>query len=88
LAVNKSGAVAGNYHDVVSGTTVAVQGAVDKQTQRLSWTVGDNKSTVGETGIYNLTMDEAPALIHIGKDKTQQWTLVRMKQPSQGQPQQ
>ena len=76
LAVNKSGAVAGNYYDVISGTSVPVQGAVDKQTQRLAWTVGDNKTTVGETGIYNLTKDEAPALIHIGKDKTQQWTLV------------
>jgi hypothetical protein len=33
--------------------------------------------------IYNLTKDESPALIHIGKDKTQQWTLVRLKQPEQ-----
>jgi hypothetical protein len=85
LAVNKSGAVAGNYYDVISGTSVPVQGAVDTQTQRLVWTVGDNTTTVGETGIYNLTKDEAPALIHIGKDKTQQWTLVRLKQPSGGQ---
>jgi hypothetical protein len=83
LAVNKSGAVAGNYYDVISGTSVPIHGAVDKQNQRLAWTVGDNKTTVGETGIYNLTKDESPALIHIGKDKTQQWTLVRLKQPEQ-----
>ena len=38
---------------------------------------------MGETGLYNLTQDESPALIHIGKDKTQQWTLVRLKQPEQ-----
>jgi hypothetical protein len=75
----------GNYHDVMSGTTTPIQGAVDKQTQRLVWTVGDNKTTVGEKGIYNLTKDEAPALIHIGKDKTQQWTLVRLKQQPQQQ---
>ncbi len=81
LGVNKSGAVAGNYQDVLSGTSVPVQGAVDQKTQRLAWTVGENKTTVGETGILNLTKDEAPALIHIGKDKTQQWTLVRLKQP-------
>jgi hypothetical protein len=83
LAVNKSGAVAGNYFDTVSGTSVPVRGAVDKETQRLAWTVGDNKETVGETGLYNLTKDESPALIHIGKDKTQQWTLVRLQQPQQ-----
>jgi len=82
LAVNKAGAVAGNYWDTVGGTSVPIQGAVDKTTQRLAWTVGDNKETVGETGIYNLTKDEAPALIHLGKDKTQQWTLVRLKQPN------
>jgi hypothetical protein len=84
LAANKLGAVAGNYYDVVTGTTVPVQGAVDKQSQRLAWTVGKNQTTVGETGVYNLTKDEAPALIHIGKDKTQQWTLVRLKKPEQG----
>lgn len=84
LAVNKAGAVAGNYVDTVSGTSVPVQGAVDQKTQRLAWTVGNNKTTVGETGIFNLTKDEAPALIHFGKDKTQQWTLVRLQQPGQG----
>jgi hypothetical protein len=87
LAVNKSGAVAGNYSDLISGTTVPIQGAVDGKTQRLAWFVGSNKNTVGEAGLYNLTQDEAPALLHIGKDKTQQWLLVRLKQPPQGQPQ-
>ncbi len=83
LAVNKSGALRGNYSDLMSGTNVIIQGAVDQKTQRVAWTVGDNKRTVGETGLYNLTKDEAPVLIHLGKDKTQQWTLVRLKQPEQ-----
>jgi len=83
LAVNKSGAIGGNYSDLISGTNVPIQGAVDKKTQRAAWTVGKNKTTVCETGIYNLTQDEAPALIHVGKDKTQQWLLVRLKQPGQ-----
>ena len=81
LAVNKSGALAGNYSDLISGTNVPIHGAVDQKTQRVAWIVGENKRTVGETGLYNLTRDESPALIHIGKDKTQQWTLVRLKQP-------
>ena len=83
LAVNKSGAIGGNYSDVVSETNVPIQGAVDKKSQRAAWTVGKNKNTVCETGMYNLTQDEAPALLHIGKDKTQQWLLVRLKQPEQ-----
>ena len=77
------GRIGGNYSDLISGTTLPIQGAVDKKTQRVAWTVGNSKNTVGETGLYNLTQDEAPALIHIGKNKTQQWLLVRLKQSEQ-----
>ncbi|HEV2971797.1 MAG TPA: protocadherin, partial [Pirellulales bacterium] len=83
LAVNKSGAIAGNYNSVLTGSTAQVHGAVDKQTQRAAWTVGDNKTTVYDAGISNLSKDEAPVLIHLGKDKTQQWMLVRLKQTDQ-----
>jgi hypothetical protein len=83
LAINKSGAIAGNYNNVLTGTTAPVHGAVDKKTQRAAWTVGDNKTTVYDVGISSLTQDEAPILIHIGSDKTQQWLLVRLKQPDQ-----
>jgi hypothetical protein len=81
LAVNKSGEIAGNYSDVLSGSTMPVHGAVDQKTQRAAWTVGDNTQTVYETGIYNLTKDQTPVLVHFGKDRTQQWLLVRMQQP-------
>ena len=83
LAVNKAGTLGGNYSDLVSGTTLPIRGGVDAKTQRVAWTVGNNKNTVGEAGLYNLTQDEAPALIHVGKNKTQQWLLVRLKQPDQ-----
>ncbi len=82
LAVSKAGDIAGNYSDLLSGGTLQVHGSVDKKSQRAAWTVGDNKSTVYETGIYNLTKDQTPILIHFGKDRTQQWLLVRMKQPA------
>jgi hypothetical protein len=86
LATNKSGTIAGNFSDMLTGNTMQVQGSVDQKTQRAAWTVGDNKDTVYEAGIYNLTKEEAPVLVHFGKDRTQQWMLVRMKQPAdQGQ---
>jgi hypothetical protein len=80
LAVNKDGVIRGNYTDGVGGKPNLVQGSVDKQTQRVAFTVGDNASTVVETGLYNLTKDEAPCLIHYGKDRTEQWLLVRLQQ--------
>jgi uncharacterized protein (TIGR03000 family) len=90
LAVNKAGIIRGNYYNVLTNTNLPVRGAVDKTTQRASWIVGDQKTTVYDTGISNLTMDQSPLLIHFGQDRTQQWLLVRIKeqdtQPPAGQP--
>ncbi|MBI5248773.1 MAG: hypothetical protein HY912_04700 [Desulfomonile tiedjei] len=79
LAVNKQGIIRGNFFSTVTQTTLPVKGAVNKKTQRAAWTIGDNKDTVFDTGLYNLTKDEAPALVHFGKDSTQQWLMVRLK---------
>ena len=77
LAVNKAGVIGGNYYDVLSGTTLPVHGAVDKQTQRAAWQVGD-RTIICEAGLSNLTQDQAPVLVHIDKDTIQQWTLIRI----------
>ena len=84
LAVNKDGVIRGNYTDSATKQNQVVQGSVDKQTQRVAFTVGDNKTSVIETGLYNLTKEESPCLLHIGKDQTEQWLLVRLKQPQDG----
>jgi hypothetical protein len=82
LAVSKQGIIRGNYTDNVTNKNEPVQGSVDKKTQRVAFTVGDNKTNVVETGLYNLTKDEAPCLIHFGSDRTEQWLLVRLQNPS------
>jgi hypothetical protein len=79
LAVNHQGIIRGNFYNTVTDTTEPVHGAVDKKTQRVAWTMGDNKSTVIDTGLANLTKDEGPALVHFGKDRTEEWLLVRLK---------
>ena len=50
----------------------------------MAFTIGDNTTTVVETGLYNLTKDEAPALMHMGADRTEQWLLVRMQNQESG----
>jgi uncharacterized protein (TIGR03000 family) len=87
LAVNKAGVIRGNYYNVLTSTTLPVRGAVDQTTQRASWIVGDQKTTVYDTGIVNLTKDESPVLIHFGKERTQQWLLVRLKESDATAPQ-
>lgn len=80
LAVDRQGVVRGNYSDTnsITNDTQVIQGSVDKQSQRVAFTIGDNQANVIETGLYNLTKDEAPALIHFPQDRTEQWLLVRL----------
>src|SRR5262249_23548915 len=84
LAVNKTGVIRGNYYDGIMNTTTPVYGSVDSKSQLPAWTIGKKNDRVFEAGISNLTSDQCPVLIHIGKDQTQQWMLVRMKQPADG----
>ena len=81
LQLAQDGTISGTYVNSSNDSSQTIQGAVDKESQRAAWSVGSNSNTVIETGLYNLTMDEAPALIHFGTEKTQEWLLVRMEDP-------
>jgi hypothetical protein len=82
LAIDKDGTIRGNYYDGLMDSTTPVYGSVNKTNQRAAWTIGKKKDRVFETGIYNLTKDQTPLLVHIGADKTEQMLLVRVEQPS------
>jgi hypothetical protein len=84
LAVNKDGIIRGNYYNTSDKNDQQVDGSVDKKTQRVAWVVEDKKNIIFDTGLYNLTQDETPVLVHVGKDKTEQWLLVRLKQKPDG----
>ena len=84
LAVNKQGIIRGNYYNTGDKNDQVVEGSIDKKTQRVAWDVADKKDIIFDTGLYNLTKDETPVLVHFGKDKTEQWLLVRLKQPPAG----
>ena len=43
--------------------------------------VGESENIVIETGIFNLTQNEAPILIHFGTDRTENGLLVRLDPP-------
>jgi hypothetical protein len=85
LAVNKEGVIRGTYYDALGDMEFAVSGSVDRKSQRAAWIVGDRKETVYETGIGNLTEAETTMLVHFGKDRTQQWTLIRLDAPEEKQ---
>jgi hypothetical protein len=81
LAVNKDGIVRGNYYDAVADNNLPVAGSLDRKSQRVAWSIGDKKDIVFETGLSNLTQDQATVLVHFGKESTQQMILVRLEEP-------
>ncbi len=84
LAVNKEGAIQGTYFNSDDNTAKPIKGMVDKESERAVWTFADkNKNAViMETGIYNLTKDQTGVLVHFGKERTQEWLMVRLNEPS------
>jgi hypothetical protein len=84
LAVNKQGVLAGTYYNEETKVSRPVQGTVDQKSQRAALTFGDGKNTdiVLETGIYNLTQDQAPGLLHFGAQQSQPALLVRLQPPA------
>jgi hypothetical protein len=81
LTVSKEGVIAGTVTNTATDNVQAIEGMVDKKTQRSAWVVQGKDSPIMETGIANLTKDEAPALLHFADGQTQQWLLVRLEEP-------
>ena len=84
LVVNKAGIIRGNYFDTAANNAQLIQGSVDKDTQRAAWVVTDRKNIIFDSVLYNLTRAETPVLVHIAKDKNEQWTFVRLMRSSSG----
>jgi hypothetical protein len=84
LAVNKEGIISGTLYNTKTDRTATLQGKVDKETQRVAIMNVDRPEVVIETGLYNLTQDEAPAVIHFGTSKSEQALLVRLEEPAEG----
>jgi hypothetical protein len=84
LAVDKQGVISGTMVNTLTDESQPVQGQVDKQTQRVAFRIGDNQDVVAETGLYNLTQNDVPLLVHYGVDKTENYLLVRLDAPEDG----
>jgi hypothetical protein len=85
LALNKDGIVRGNLHDTLADTVVPISGAVDMESQRVALKIEGNESLVVETGLYNLTNDEVPALVQFGPDHQETRTLIRLSPPEESE---
>ena len=81
LAVSKTGIISGTLYNSTTDQAYTIQGQVDKNTQRVAFRIGESQNIVLETGLYNLTQEEAPVLVHYGKERVENWLLVRLENP-------
>jgi len=81
LAVDKNGIVTGTMFNRETDKTYPVVGRVDKGTQRVAFTIGDNKDVVLETGLFNLTQEQTPVLVHNGPDQNETYLFARLEHP-------
>jgi len=82
---NKQGLISGTIFNKESGNLYTIQGKVDPQTQRTAFTIGKDPNTVMETGLYNLTQNETPVLVHFGPTQTATYTFARLPEPKEGE---
>ncbi|PQO42229.1 hypothetical protein [Blastopirellula marina] len=78
ISVSKSGQIGGSYYNVLSGNSQPLTGSLNKQTQKVAWTIAGNQKAVFQTDLQGLTQPETPVLVHYGQGETEQMTLVRM----------
>jgi hypothetical protein len=82
LVLSEDGIVSGTYYHGGNDNTQRIHGSIDKTTQRLAFTIGNTATTVLETGLENLTQEEAPLWAHfLNERKTQTWLLIRLESP-------
>ncbi len=81
LVASADGLVSGTYYHAGNDNTQRIHGSIDKATQRISFTIGDKSTTILETGLANLTKNEAPLWVHFtDKRNTQTWLLARLEE--------
>ncbi len=78
LATSKDGQVRGNFVNQETDKATELYGAVDPKTQRVAFTTPEHEGIVAECGLWNLTQDTVPMLVHLSKDHTEERTLIRL----------
>ncbi len=86
LAISKDGIINGTYFNSSTNQTLEVAGSLDRKTQRVAMFT-TKRTPVLDTGIYNLTQQQAPILLHFADGSTQKWLLVRLPPPKESQQQ-
>ena len=79
LSVTKDGILRGSYCDLVSDQGQTVFGAIDKQSRKAAWTIGEGGRTVFETTLESLTQTDGQVALEFPGGEVKQFTLARFE---------
>lgn len=79
LALDKNGVLRGIYYDSLGAQGHPIRGAVDKKTQRVAWTVGDNKKVLFQTTLASLTHEKGALTVRDANGNSHPWTIARFE---------
>ena len=79
LAVSREGIVRGSQFDTLTEDTANVQGAVDKKSLRIAWTIGSKTGAVFEAALGDLTKPQSSVTVHFPDGKSAAWEMVRIE---------
>jgi hypothetical protein len=84
LGVNRDGALRGSYYDLLTDQTYTIRGTIDKQSQRVTWTIGPQDSVEFQATLGELTQPgDQPVNIRLLNGEMRQWHLWRQDAPDQ-----
>lgn len=75
LAVNREGIVRGSYVDLVTDQAFNAVGSVDRDSQRVAWTVESKKAATFETSVASLTQPQAALTLRFPDGHVQNWSM-------------
>ncbi|MGL4595269.1 MAG: hypothetical protein ACRCUY_11105 [Thermoguttaceae bacterium] len=78
LATNKLGQICGNLVDDETGNVEPLLGAVDSKTQRVAFRSENDSAVIFECGLWNLTQNTVPLLVHFSEEQVGQYTMIRL----------
>ncbi len=80
LAVSLEGTLRGTHYDLLSEETARITGAVDKNSTRVSWRIGDNGRVTFESTLAQLTHPQGHVLVHFPDGQNGTWAVARLEQ--------
>lgn len=78
LAVDMDGMLRGTWWNQQEQTATIVKGSVDTRSQRTAWRIERDQEEIYEAGIFNLSGDAIPLMVHTAEEPSNLVLLVRL----------